>query len=221
MPEEVKKGESPVTTSTPKSTEGGSVATDMTESNKPSSGEYIICGQNKLTDFDLDVIIADIAKRSRNGRRLFVPIGTSQSGKSMFIASLLCYKGVGSCEIHALSGDKRNKEIFDAITESVRKKGRTLSQTPEGMFTVIDVEMTVKKRGHAKVTFIDFAGEDIERMLDKKAYDTEEESAKNQMAATKKIMSILKTACTKYRAFFPLLSPIDVSFTTEDRKSVV
>ncbi|MCQ2337892.1 MAG: hypothetical protein MJ001_03070 [Paludibacteraceae bacterium] len=168
-----------------------------------NNGGYKIVGTHLLAEYKEDDILQDIGQRIRNGRRLIIPIGLPQSGKSMFIASLIAYafgtaKHERSCNFSVV-GDwyaSNVKTIIDALDKST-----VLPTTTADYMTIIDIDMQSCYRGKSvEVTLIDFSGEDIERIVGIRPDDDQKSAAK--------IMKIL-SACVARKAIFAILSPID------------
>lgn len=169
----------------------------------PTNFKYKIVGNNLLTDFEESDILKDIALRIQHGRRLIIPIGLPQSGKSMFIASLIAYafrrneKEDNSTNfIHVFPKEYSGVQ---QITEALDEKD-VLPSTRANEITIIDLDMQSRYRKKSiKITLIDFAGEDIERLIGKRE-DTE--------GTAKKIDKIL-AACVAQKAIFGIISPVE------------
>ncbi len=163
---------------------------------------YQITGRVFLSDFkDTHEILADIARRVSDGRRLIVTIGLPQAGKSMFIASLIAFafgqQEDNACPFRSIGSQDENgvNEILRALSES-----KVLPQTNADELKIIDLNMESRYRNRVvKVSLIDFAGEDIERLL---GYRAEEEGKNN----VEKISSILQ-ACVAQRSIFSIITP--------------
>jgi len=151
-----------------------------------------------------DEILQDIARRIQDGRRLIIPIGLPNSGKSMFIASLIAYafrrdaKEDNSCNFdHVIPKELSGvKDITDALDGH-----SVLPSTTENWFSIIDLNMESRYRPNKriKVSLIDFSGEDIERLIGIKPDD---------YGSAKKIEKIL-AACIARKAIFAVLTPVD------------
>ena len=72
-------------------TSGASDTRNNSVSVSESSRRYKIVGSRFLDKVTEGEILQDIALRFQDGRRLIIPIGLPQAGKSMFIASLIAY----------------------------------------------------------------------------------------------------------------------------------
>ena len=151
-------------------------------------------------------ILSDIALRIRDGRRLIIPIGLPQSGKSMFIASLIAYafrrdnKEDNSCNFADV--DERNESQVKDILEALDNNNVLPSTTADSM-TIIDLNMQSSyRKKESKITLLDFAGEDVERLIGIRT-DDDQHSAE-------KIWQIL-AACIAQRAIFSILTPVDES----------
>jgi len=176
----------------------------------PTSFKYKIVGNNLLTDFSESDILRDIALRIQHGRRLIIPIGLPQAGKSMFIASLIAYAfkrkvsgkdGDNSCNFdHVFPREYSGvKQITDALDNN-----DVLPSTRSNEITIIDLDMKSRYRKRSiQVTLIDLAGEDIERLIGIRD-DTE--------GTAKKIEKILD-ACVAQRAIFSIITPVDVNIS--------
>ncbi len=164
---------------------------------------YKIVGNNALRDYQVNDILTDIARRIEHGRRLIIPIGLPQSGKSMFIASLLAYafrcdkKQDNSCNFSVLDWEASG---IDAITEALDNK-KTLPTTSEGTFSIIDLDMesNYRKKRPIKVSLIDLSGEDIQRVIGIR------EDIENR---AEKILQLLN-GCIAQKAIFAIISPVD------------
>lgn len=185
------------------------IPTGGESSPKPSSRSsqslrYKYYGKNDLTMISENEILQDIALRIQDGRRLIIPIGLPNSGKSMFIASLIAYafrrdsKEDNSCSFdHVIAKEFSGvKDITDALDEN-----SVLPSTIANEFSIIDLNMRSRYRDkRIKVSLIDFAGEDIERLIGTKP---------DQDGSAKKIEKIL-AACIARRAIFAVLTPVDI-----------
>jgi hypothetical protein len=172
----------------------------------PTNFKYKIVGNNLLTDFDEGDILKDIALRIQHGRRLIIPIGLPQAGKSMFLASLIAYAfkrkvdgrdGDNSCNFsHVFPKEYSGvKQITDALD-----RNDTLPSTRSNEITIIDLDMQSRYRKRPiQITLIDLAGEDIERLIGKRE-DTE--------GTAKKIEKIL-AACVAKKAIFAVITPVE------------
>lgn len=167
-------------------------------------GRYKIVGNHLLKEFSNEEILKDIARRIEDGRRLIIPIGLPQSGKSMFIASLIAYafrrnnKEDNSCNFADV--DNRRESEVDTILKALDENEVLPSTRPDEM-TIIDLDMESRyRRKKIKITFIDFSGEDVERLTGKRE-DDDQHSAE-------KIRQIL-AACIARRAIFAILTPVD------------
>lgn len=179
-----------------------------------NNGRYKIVGNHLLSEFEEGDILKDIAQRIRDGRRLIIPIGLPQSGKSMFIASLIAYafrcndSEDNSCNF-AVIGD-RNASDVDTIINALDNSTVLPTTRPDEM-TIIDLDMESRyRRKRVKVTLIDFSGEDVERLVGIRQGD--------DMKSAAKIMKIL-SACIAQRAIFAILSPIDENMVEIGQKS--
>ena len=176
----------------------------QSETGTISNDRYKIVGNHLLNEFRNDDILKDIAKRITDGRRLIIPIGLPQSGKSMFIASLIAYafrrnnREDNSCNF-AIPVD-RKKSGVDDILDALDKNEVLPSTRPDEM-TIIDLDMESRyRRKKIKITLLDFSGEDVERLTGKRQDD-------NQHSA-EKIKQIL-AACIAQRAIFAILTPVE------------
>ncbi|MDR1383773.1 MAG: hypothetical protein LBJ67_08015 [Planctomycetaceae bacterium] len=172
----------------------------------PTNFKYKIVGNNLITDFEESEILKDIALRIQHGRRLIIPIGLPQAGKSMFIASLIAYAfkrksdgkdGDNSCNFsHVFPKEYSGvKQITNALD-----KNDTLPSTRSNEITIIDLDMKSRYRKRPiHITLIDLAGEDVERLIGKRE-DTEGTAAK-----IKKILA----ACVAKKAIFAIITPVE------------
>lgn len=165
--------------------------------------QFNIVGTSLLDDYDINSVINDIAQRIQRGFRLIVPIGMPQAGKSMFIASLIAYAfrrtGDNSCNFVNCSSNEDDGGV-KAITDALDQR-RVIPSTTAGFITIIDIEMTSRYRKNKKVriSLIDLAGEDIERLIGRR---TDEDGR------AAKIMAIL-AACIARKAIFAIISPVE------------
>lgn len=171
---------------------------------KITNGRYKIIGNHLLKEFSSDDILKDIALRISDRRRLIIPIGLPQSGKSMFIASLIAYafrrdnREDNSCNF-AVAGDRDEMGVNTILTALDHKT--VLPSTRPDEITITDLDMESRyRRGRIKISLLDFSGEDIERLTGKRK-DDEQQSAE-------KIKQIL-AACIAQRAIFAILTPVD------------
>lgn len=169
-----------------------------------NKSRYKIVGNHLLNEFGKDEILKDIAKRIADGRRIIIPIGLPQSGKSMFIASLIAYafrrnnKEDNSCNF-AVAVD-RNASGVETILSALDNNDVLPSTRPDEMtITDLDMESRYRKK-RIKITLLDFSGEDVERLTGKRT-DDDQHSAE-------KIKQIL-AACIAQRAIFAILTPVD------------
>jgi len=168
---------------------------------------YKIIGSCFLDKVSEDDILQDIALRIRDGRRLIIPIGLPQAGKSMFIASLVAYafkreeKQDNSCNfMHVFP---REESGIKNITDALDRNGLLPSTRPNEI-TIVDIDMKSRYRKRPiKITMIDLSGEDIKSLIDGK-------SAENQTVS--KIEHIL-AACIAKKAIFAVLTPVDENMT--------
>ena len=183
------------------------IVTDTTVSGSQNSQKmkFNIVGNKLLTDYEENDILKDIALRIQHGHRLIIPIGLPQAGKSMFIASLIAYafkrnhKEDNSCNFDHVCPKEMSgvKKITDALDNN-----DVLPSTRANEFTIIDLVMKSRYRNRPiKVTLIDFAGEDIERLIGRK---------EDIQGTAKKIEKIL-AACIAQKAIFAILTPVDVN----------
>ena len=170
----------------------------------PKTFSYKFVGKNNFMGISDSEILKDIAKRIGDGRRLIIPIGLPNSGKSMFIASLIAYafrrdkREDNSCNF-TNEIDEKYSGVKD-ITEALDNK-TVLPTTNTNEFTIIDINMKSRYRRHEiRISLLDFAGEDIERITGKNHEDP------NGTAA--KIEKILE-ACIAQKAIFAILSPVE------------
>lgn len=163
------------------------------------------CDLSTITDEN--EILKDIAKRIQHKRRLIIPIGLPNSGKSMFIASLIAYafrraeKEDNSCNFeHVVSKEESGiQSIIDALNDHSIVPG-----TKANHFSIIDLDMKSRYRNRKiKVSLLDFAGEDIERLLGLKP---------DEQQSGYKIGKILD-ACIAQKAIFAIITPVDENFT--------
>lgn len=163
------------------------------------------CDLSTITDEN--EILKDIAKRIQHKRRLIIPIGLPNSGKSMFIASLIAYafrraeKEDNSCNFeHVVSKEESGiQSIIDALNGHSIVPG-----TNANHFSIIDLDMKSRYRNRKiKVSLLDFAGEDIERLLGLKP---------DEQQSGYKIGKILD-ACIAQKAIFAIITPVDENFT--------
>lgn len=168
---------------------------------------YKYVGKCDLARISENEILQDIALRIQDGRRLIIPIGLPNSGKSMFIASLIAYafrrneKEDNSCSFdHVIPKEFSGvKDITDALDGN-----SVLPSTRKNEFSVIDINMKSRYRDRKiKVSLLDFAGEDIERLVGIKPDDD---------GSARKIEKIL-AACIARKAIFAVISPVDVNLS--------
>lgn len=172
--------------------------------NELSIQGYRLIGEKGLDKYNVNDILVDIAKRIGQGRRLIIPIGLPQSGKSMFIASLLAYafrrdiKQDNSCNFSVYDRDKSGiTEILNALDER-----KTVPSTHEGAFSIIDLDMESKYRERSiKVSLIDLSGEDIERVIGDRP---------DMNGRAEKIRQLMN-GCIAQKAIFAIISPVDES----------
>lgn len=174
------------------------------EASPKNNSRYKIVGNHLLREFENEEILKDIAKRIADGRRLIIPIGLPQSGKSMFIASLIAYafrrnnKEDNSCNF-AVASD-RNASGVENILNALDNNAVLPSTRPDEMtITDLDMESRYRKK-KIKITLLDFSGEDVERLTGKRK-DDDQHSAE-------KIKQIL-AACIAQKAIFAILTPVD------------
>lgn len=182
-------------------------ATSETQNVSKVSFKYKIVGNNLLTSFEENDILKDIALRIQHGRQLIIPIGLPQAGKSMFIASLIAYafkrdiKDDNSCNFdHVFPKESSGVKL---ITDALDKKD-VLPTTGANEITIIDLDMKSRYRKRPiKITLIDLAGEDIERLIGKRP---------DREGTAKKIANIL-AACVAKKAIFAILTPVNNNTT--------
>jgi len=175
--------------------------------NPPKQFRYKFVGKNDLTNIEEGEILKDIALRIQDGRRLIIPVGLPETGKSMFIASLIAYafkretKDDNSCSFdHVIPKEYSGvKEIIDALD-----RNQVLPSTRSNEFSIIDINMRSRYRPRKviQLTLIDFAGEDVKRITGANPDDS--------FGSAKKIEKIL-AACIARKAIFAVLSPVDVT----------
>lgn len=166
---------------------------------------YKIVGTQLLKNFSKNEILQDIAQRIQDGRRLIIPIGLPQAGKSMFIASLIAYafrrdqKQDNSCNfMHVFPQEVSGvKNITDALDNRT-----VLPTTTKDFITIIDLNMKSRYRDRIiKITLIDLSGEDIQSLVEGNINEQNKETID-------KINHIL-AACIAKRAIFAVLTPVD------------
>ncbi len=168
---------------------------------------YNIYGKKLLVDYTENQILQDIALRISHGRRLVIPIGLPQSGKSMFIASLIAYafkrtiKDDDTCNFeHVIPKEESGVQL---ITDALDKR-KTLPSTTGGEFNFIDLNMKSRyRRKEIKITLIDFSGEDIGRLI---GIDPDIE---NRAEKIEKILA----ACVAQKAIFAIITPVEIGTT--------
>lgn len=172
----------------------------------PKTFRYKFVGKNDLTGISESEILTDIALRISDGRRLIIPIGLPNSGKSMFIASLIAYAfrrdkaEDNSCNFTNDIDEKYSgvKDITDALDNNT-----VLPSTRANEFSIIDINMKSRYRQpEIRISLLDFAGEDIERITGRNPDDPQ--------GTAKKIERILE-ACIAQRAIFAILTPVNVN----------
>lgn len=175
---------------------------------------YKYVGKNNFINVTDEDILKDISLRIQDGRRLIIPIGLPNSGKSMFIASLIAYafrrdaKEDNSCNFtHVVpKEDSGVKDITDALDRRT-----VLPTTTSNEFTIIDLNMKSRYRDKTiKVSLLDFAGEDIKRITGSNPHDLD--------GTAQKILNIL-AACIAQRAIFAILTPVDIHLQEVGQKS--
>ncbi len=179
---------------------------------QPSSGSktstnnsrYKVVGNHLLSEFSNEEILKDIAQRISDGRRLIIPMGLPQSGKSMFIASLIAYafrrdrKEDNSCNF-AIPVE-RNVSGVDVVLDAL-DNNRVLPSTRPDEITITDIDMESRfRRKKIRISLLDFSGEDVERLTGKRVDDSQH--------SAEKIKQIL-AACIAQRAIFAILTPVD------------
>ena len=173
-----------------------------------SKFRYKFVGKNDLTKISENEILQDIALRIQDGRRLIIPIGLPNSGKSMFIASLIAYafrrneKEDNSCSFdHVIPKEYSGvKDITDSLDGNA-----VLPSTISNEFSIIDINMKSKYRKKViKISFLDFAGEDVRRITGSNPEDRD--------GSAKKIEKIL-AACIARKAIFAILTPVDIDLS--------
>lgn len=173
-----------------------------------SNSRYKIIGSHFLDKLSESEILNDIAQRIRDGRRLIIPIGLPQAGKSMFIASLIAYafkreaKEDNSCSFRHI--EAREKTGIKFITDALDRND-VLPSTRPNEITIIDLDMKSRYRDKViRITLIDFSGEDIKALIGAQNTDN--------TATIDKINKIL-AACVARKAIFAVLSPVDEQMT--------
>jgi len=171
--------------------------------NPNNNFKYKIVGTNLLTNFTEGEILKDIAERIIHGRRLIIPIGLPQAGKSMFIASLIAYAFKRTIkEDNSVNFEHivpKESSGVKAITDALDNRD-VLPSTSSNQITIIDLDMKSRYRNQSvKISLIDFAGEDIERLIGKRE-DTQ--------GSAKKIENIL-AACKSQKAIFAVITPVE------------
>lgn len=185
----------------------GDITLGESQTIKTNNCRYKIVGNNFLTDFDESDILKDIALRIQHGRRLIIPIGLPSTGKSMFIASLIAYafkrdvKDDNTCNFDHVCPKEVSgiKLILDALDNS-----EVLPSTNANQITIIDLNMTSRYRKRPiKITLIDLAGEDIERLIGTRP---------DNDGTAEKILKIL-AACVAQKAIFAIITPVELNTT--------
>lgn len=169
---------------------------------------YKVYGSHVLDKLSESDILNDIALRIRDGRRLIIPIGLPQAGKSMFIASLIAYafkretKEDNSCSFQYIV--PLEESGIKSITDSLSRND-VLPSTRPNEITIIDLDMKSRYREKPiKITLLDFSGEDFQALIGSRpATDPE---------SIEKIEKIL-AACVARKAIFAVLSPVDEGMT--------
>jgi hypothetical protein len=170
--------------------------------------KYKIVGNHLLNRLDESDILKDIAARIQHGRRLIIPIGLPQAGKSMFIASLIAYAfnrdktEDNSCNFdHVFPKEYSGvKKITDALN-----RNDVLPSTAPNEITIIDLDMKSHYRKRPiKITLIDLSGEDVARLTGQISNDPDGTAAKIE-----KILA----ACIARKAIFALLTPVDANMS--------
>lgn len=172
---------------------------------KPASNSpYKIVGNHMLNKFTEEEILRDISKRISDGRRLIIPIGLPQSGKSMFIASLLAYafrrdkKQDNSCNFAVPVN--RSESGVDGILQAIDEK-KVLPSTRADEITITDLNMESRyRKKRIKISLLDISGEDVERLTGRRQDDAQ--------GSAEKIKKIL-AACIAQKAIFAILTPVD------------
>lgn len=164
------------------------------------SHRYDIVGQHNIEKENLkeDEVLKAISNRIRDGRRLIIPIGLPQSGKSMFLASLMAFAfraHHNECNFSDL-----HPENVSAIPEILKRLDsyKVLTTTTTGDITFIDLDMKATYRKKTiKITLIDLAGEDVERIIGRKPQSQSSEIIKKIIAS-----------CVAGKAIFAILTPV-------------
>lgn len=187
-------------------TNGVNTTSSSGGSSNVTTQRYKYVGINDLAEINENDILNDIALRIRDGRRLIIPVGLPNSGKSMFIASLIAYafrrndREDNSCSFdHVVSKESSGvKSITDALDKNL-----VLPSTSENKFSIIDLNMKSSyRKQRIKVSLLDFAGEDISRVIGR--------NPKDPKGSAGKIEKILK-ACIAQKAIFAVLTPVDIN----------
>ena len=165
---------------------------------------YNIRGTHMLSEFQTDEILRDISLRISDGRRLIIPIGFPQSGKSMFIASLIAYafrrntNEDNSCNFNVTDG--MDTYGVSTILEALDKKTVLPSTRPDEM-TIIDLDMESSyRKKRVRISLLDFSGEDINRLVG--VLKDDEQGSANKIGE-------IMAACIAQRAIFACLTPVD------------
>lgn len=180
---------------------------ERNETNCPSEKKrkYKYVGTFSLIDNDINDILRDIEKRIRNKRRLVIPVGSSGTGKTMFIASLIAYAYRKDEKIDKSLNFSKEIPDNESGVESILKTldtSKVLKSTTKGYCTIIDLNMMSTHRkmteeNNVKITLVDFAGEDIESLMNNQPNE-----------CSGKVLSILKS-CIVQKAIWAMLTPVD------------
>ena len=175
---------------------------------------YKIVGSHFLHQLSEGDILNDIAQRIADGRRLIIPVGLPQAGKSMFIASLIAYafqrdeKEDNSCNF--MNVVPREVSGIKNITDALSQRNLLPSTRPNEI-TIVDLDMKSRYRNRKiKVSLIDLSGEDIKSLIAGGNADNQDTIGK--------IGNILN-ACIAQRAIFAILTPVDEKIIELGRES--
>lgn len=174
--------------------------------NRDTEQKYRFVGNNKLSDIkDVNKLLVDLSYRmDEKHHYLVIPIGLPNSGKSMFIASLLAYafrrsENDTSCSFREFFDRKVSGigEILDALDQRA-----TLPSTKQGEFTIIDIAMKTRHDEELVISILDFSGEDL-KCVSRDIANMEKDRAMDIV----KIRTILDSCVTK-PSIFALVTPV-------------
>jgi len=139
--------------------------------------KFIMTTINKNNEFLADIPLQEIAEvfahfgSEEEGRVTFIPIGFPAAGKSLFLSSLLHYAKSSEREklFRILPESKfpfsKGRIAFDEMVDYFQK-GKLYAANAKGSIDLIglDIIPTNEKLNTLKISFLDLAGDDIEKI---------------------------------------------------------